>query len=91
MTKAIAREVATSGITANAVCPGPTDTAMLSAVVNSSNKPEKLLAALLRSVPMRRLGQPDDVAGIVAFFASDEASYITGQVVSASGGLTMNG
>lgn len=91
MTKAIAREVATSGITANAVCPGPTDTAMLSAVVNSSNKPEKLFAALLRSVPMRRLGQPDDVAGIVAFFASDEASYITGQVVSASGGLTMNG
>lgn len=91
MTKAIAREVATGGVTANVVCPGPTDTAMLSDVVNSSNKPEKLFAALLRAIPMRRLGQPDDVAGIVAFFASDEASYITGQVVSASGGLTMNG
>jgi 2-hydroxycyclohexanecarboxyl-CoA dehydrogenase len=91
MTKAIAREVATSGVTANVVCPGPIDTAMLSAVVNSSNKPEKLFAALLRAIPMRRLGKPDDVAGIVAFFASDEASYITGQVVSASGGLTMNG
>lgn len=91
MTKAIAREVATSGVTANVVCPGLTDTAMLSAVVNSSNNPEKLSAALLRAVPMRRLGQPDDIAGIVAFFASDEASYITGQVVSVSGGLTMSG
>lgn len=90
-TKAMAREVASSGVTANVVCPGPTDTAMLSDVVNSSNKPEKLFAALLRAIPMRRLGQPDDVAGIVAFFASDEASYITGQVVSASGGLTMSG
>lgn len=91
MTKAIAREVATSGITANVVCPGPTDTAMLSAVVDSSDNPEKLSAALLRAIPMRRLGQPDDIAGLVAFLASDEASYITGQVVSASGGLTMNG
>lgn len=91
MTKAIAREVATSGVTANVVCPGPTDTAMLSAVVDSSDKPEKLSAALLRAIPMRRLGRPDDISGLVAFLASDEASFITGQVVSASGGLTMNG
>ena len=64
---------------------------MLNEVVNSSPKPEKLSAALLRSIPMRRLGQPSDIAGIVAFLASDEASYITGQVISASGGLTMSG
>lgn len=91
MTKAIAREIATTGVTANVVCPGPTDTAMLSAVVNSSNKPDKFSAALLRAIPMRRLGRPEDIAGIVAFLASDEASFITGQVISASGGLTMNG
>ncbi len=91
MTKAVAREVATSGVTANVVCPGPTDTAMLSAVVNSSSKPDKLSDALLRAIPMRRLGKSDDVAGMVAFLASDEASFITGQVISVSGGLTMCG
>ncbi|MBZ0217479.1 MAG: SDR family oxidoreductase [Fimbriimonadaceae bacterium] len=91
LTKAIAREIADVGITANVVCPGPTDTNMLSEVVNNSAKPEKLSAALLRAIPMRRLGKPEDIAGIVAFLASDEASYITGQVISASGGLTMSG
>lgn len=91
MTKAIAREVATRGITANVVCPGPTDTAMLSAVVASSAKPDKFSDALMRAIPMRRLGKPEDIAGLVAFLASDEASYITGQVVSVSGGLTMCG
>lgn len=91
MTKAIAREVAARGITANVVCPGPVETGLLHAVAESSGKPEKLLGALIRAIPMRRLGKPEDIAGLVAFIASDEAAYVTGQVVSVSGGLTMHG
>lgn len=91
LTKALARELATKGITANVVCPGPVDTSLLSAVIDSSPNPGKLSEALLRAIPMRRLGQPDDVAGVVAFLASDEAAYLTGQVISVSGGLTMCG
>ena len=91
MTKALAREVAAQGITANVVCPGPVETDLLRKVAEDSGTPEKLLAALVRAIPMRRLGKPEDVAGLVAFLASDEAAYITGQVVSVSGGLTMHG
>lgn len=91
MTKALARELAGKGIPVNVVCPGPVDTQLLDAVIDSSGSPEKLRDALLRAIPMRRLGQPDEVAGIVAFLASDDAAYITGQVISVSGGLTMSG
>jgi len=84
-TKSIAREVARHGLTANVVCPGPTDTPLFRA------QPESLQEALVRAVPMRRLGTPDDVATAIAFFASDAAGYITGQVLSVSGGLTMAG
>jgi 2-hydroxycyclohexanecarboxyl-CoA dehydrogenase len=84
-TKSVAREVASHGITANTVCPGPTDTPLFRA------QPERLQQALERAVPLRRLGRPEDVAGAVAYFASDAADYVTGQVLSVSGGLTMAG
>jgi 2-hydroxycyclohexanecarboxyl-CoA dehydrogenase len=91
LSKTLAREHARHGITLNAVCPGPTETALLDDVVGTSRDPDKLREAFRRAIPMGRLGQPDDLAGIVAFLASDEAAYITGQVISVSGGLTMNG
>jgi len=89
-TKTLAREVARNGITVNTVCPGPTDTPALRKFAdNSGQDADKVIAGMVRSVPMRRLGQPSDVAAAVAFFASDEAGYITGQTLSVSGGLTM--
>src|SRR5579884_3176838 len=84
-TKSLARETARHGITANAVCPGPTDTPLFRA------QPERLQEALVRAVPMRRLGTPEDVAEAICFFASERSAYITGQVLSVSGGLTMAG
>jgi 2-hydroxycyclohexanecarboxyl-CoA dehydrogenase len=88
-TKTIAREVARSGVTANAVCPGPTRTPMLEAMAADEEGGAKLIASLERAVPMRRLGEPEDVASAVAFLASDRAAFITGQTLSVSGGLTM--
>lgn len=89
-TKTLAREVATKGVTANTVCPGPTDTPALRKFAdNSGEDADKVLAGMTRSVPMRRLALPSDVAAAVAFFASDATSYITGQTLSVSGGLTM--
>ncbi len=86
-TKTIAREAATKGVTANAVCPGPTRTPLLEGMAATGG--EKLVDALERAVPMRRLGEPEDVAAAVAFLASERAGYITGQTPSVSGGLTM--
>jgi 2-hydroxycyclohexanecarboxyl-CoA dehydrogenase len=86
-TKTIAREVARSGVTANVVCPGPTDTPLLTAMAGEDGG--RLVAALERAVPMRRLGRPEEVAAAVTFLASEQASYITGQTLSVSGGLTM--
>jgi 2-hydroxycyclohexanecarboxyl-CoA dehydrogenase len=88
-TKTIARETARSGVTANVVCPGPTDTPLLGAMAEASPDAERLLDALRRAVPMRRLGTPEEVATAVAFFAREEAGYVTGQTLSVSGGLTM--
>jgi 2-hydroxycyclohexanecarboxyl-CoA dehydrogenase len=84
--KTVAREVARHGITVNAICPGPTDTALLAEFAQGN---EKLIEALKKGIPMRRLGQPDDVAGAVTFMLSDDAGFITGQTLSVSGGLTM--
>ncbi len=84
--KALAREVARDGVTVNSVCPGPTDTALLDQVAAAS---QKLYDGLARAVPMRRIGQPADVAPAVAFLVSPGAGYITGQTLSVSGGLTM--
>lgn len=84
-TKALAREMARHAICVNCVCPGPTDTAML------QGAPKKLTDSLARVIPMGRLAQPEDIMYAVRFFASDETSYITGQTLSVSGGLTMAG
>lgn len=81
--KGLAREVARHGINVNCVCPGPTETPMLMAV------PERHREAFLRAIPMRRFGKPSDVADAIVFLASDRSDYITGQVLSVSGGLTM--
>jgi 2-hydroxycyclohexanecarboxyl-CoA dehydrogenase len=88
-TKTVARETARLGVTANIVCPGPTDTEMLRDVAQAHPDADKVLERLARAVPMKRLGQPEDVAAAVRFFASEGAGYITGQTLSVSGGLTM--
>jgi 2-hydroxycyclohexanecarboxyl-CoA dehydrogenase len=88
-TKSLAREVATSGVTANVVCPGPTETPLLAGMVGDDERGTKVMAAMTRAVPMKRLGQPDDVASAVAFFAGEQAAFVTGQTLSVSGGLTM--
>lgn len=84
--KALAREVARHGITVNCVCPGPTDTALLGQVAEYS---QKMYDATVRAIPLRRVARPDEIAGVVAFLASDDAAYMTGQTLSVSGGLTM--
>ncbi len=89
--KTLAREVARRGITVNVVCPGPTDTPILRGFLGEGEAGKKVYDALVRAIPMKRVGQPDDIPGIVAFLASDEAAFITGQVISVSGGLTMAG
>jgi 2-hydroxycyclohexanecarboxyl-CoA dehydrogenase len=89
--KTIAREHARHGITVNVVCPGPTATALFEDYKEGAGNPEKLMEAFTRSIPLGRIGQPDDLPGAILFFASDDAAYVTGQVLSVSGGLTMNG
>jgi len=84
-TKSLARETARYQISVNCVCPGPTDTPLMAAV------PDKVKDALTKAIPFRRLGKPEEVADAVVFFAGDGASYVTGQVLSVSGGLTMVG
>ncbi len=89
--KTIAREHARHGITVNVVCPGPTDTALFAGYKEGAGNPEKLDEAFRRAVPMGRIGTPEDLPGAILFFASDDAAYVTGQVLSVSGGLTMAG
>jgi 2-hydroxycyclohexanecarboxyl-CoA dehydrogenase len=88
--KALAREVARKGITVNVVCPGPADTQLLADVM-VGERGQKVLAGMQRAIPLGRIAQPEDVAGAVAYLVSDEAAYVTGQVLSVSGGLTMAG
>jgi 2-hydroxycyclohexanecarboxyl-CoA dehydrogenase len=85
-TKTLARELARSGITLNVVCPGPTDTPLFDGFRAAS---PSIGDALARAIPLRRIGAPDDYAGMIAFLLSDEAAYMTGQTISVSGGLTM--
>jgi 2-hydroxycyclohexanecarboxyl-CoA dehydrogenase len=85
------RATARDGITFNVVCPGPTDTQLLGDVLNTSSNPEKLQEAFRRSIPLGRIGTPGDLPGAICFFASEDAAFITGQVLSVSGGLTMAG
>jgi len=86
--KTLARELARHGINVNVVCPGPTQTALLKEAMAGR---EGVLDAMAKGIPFRRLGQPEDLAGAVAFFASSDSDYATGQVISISGGLTMAG
>jgi 2-hydroxycyclohexanecarboxyl-CoA dehydrogenase len=86
LAKTLAREAARGGVTSNVICPGPTDTPMVRAVADQH--PE-LLDKLVRQIPLRRIGRPEDVAGIVAFLCTERAGYITGQTLSVSGGITM--
>jgi len=82
-TKSLAREMARFKINVNCVCPGPTDTPLFAA------QPERMREALTRAIPFRRLAQPEEIANAILFFAGDGSDYITGQVLSVSGGLTM--
>jgi 2-hydroxycyclohexanecarboxyl-CoA dehydrogenase len=84
-TKSLAREGARHKITVNCVCPGPTDTPLFHA------NPEKMKDALLRAIPFRRLAKPEDIAGAILYFAGPTSDYVTGQILSVSGGLTMAG
>jgi 2-hydroxycyclohexanecarboxyl-CoA dehydrogenase len=84
-TKSLAREVAARGINVNCVCPGPTDTPLFRSL------PEKMQAALARAIPFRRLARPEEVADAILFFTSSGSDFVTGQVLSVSGGLTMAG
>ncbi|MEW1819262.1 SDR family oxidoreductase [Arthrobacter sp. NPDC080031] len=84
-TKSLAREMARYGINVNCVCPGPTETPLFETL------PEKIRLGLVKAIPFRRLGTPEEVADAVQFFASDSADFVTGQVLSVSGGLTMAG
>jgi len=84
--KTLAREVARYQINVNVVCPGPTNTQLLQDVAPDN---PKLIEALKRAVPFGRIGEPDEIAAAVAFLASDDAAFITGQTLSVSGGLTM--
>lgn len=89
-TKTLAREVARKGLTVNVLCPGPTDTPLFDAVKASSSDAQKISDAMARAVPMKRIGQPEDYPGTIAFLLSDDAAFITGQTISVSGGLTMS-
>lgn len=88
-TKTIAREVARSGITANTVCPGPTATPLLDEIVAAGTDGDKVIGAMARAVPMKRIGEPVEVASAVLYFCSEEAGFTSGQTLSVSGGLTM--
>jgi 2-hydroxycyclohexanecarboxyl-CoA dehydrogenase len=88
--KSVAREVARYGITVNVVCPGPTDTPLIRAMADELGSGERFVDALTKAIPMRRLATPEDVAPAIAFLASDDAAFITGQTLSVSGGLTMS-
>ena len=89
-TKTIAREVARSGVTANVVCPGPTETPLLSEIAGEGENADRTIAAMARATAMKRLGRPDEIAPAVVYFASEEAGFTTGQTLSVSGGLTMS-
>ena len=84
-TKSLAREVVRKNVRVNCVCPGPTDTPLF------ATQTEKMRDALVNAIPMKRLGRPAEVADATLFFASDRSSFVTGQVLSVSGGLTMAG
>ena len=88
-TKSLARELARSNILLNTVCPGPTNTPMMASVLGTGDDAVKWKDAMVRGIPLKRMGEPEDYAGIVAFLATEDASFITGQTISVSGGMNM--
>lgn len=88
--KSMARELARNNVLVNAVCPGPTDTPAMAAVAGTGPEAEKWKQSMARGIPLRRMAQPEDYPGMIAFLGSDDAGYITGQAISISGGLTMS-
>jgi len=89
--KAFAREVSRNNVLLNCVCPGPTNTPAMDSFVGTGEAGQKIRDAMVRSVPLGRIGEAEDYPGLVAFLASDDASFMTGQTISVSGGLTMHG
>jgi 2-hydroxycyclohexanecarboxyl-CoA dehydrogenase len=87
--KTIARENARYGITANSIAPGPIDTPLLRSALEFGELGEKVIETMKSATQMRRLGEPEEVAAAVAFLASDDASYVTGETIGVSGGLGM--
>ncbi|OGL14988.1 MAG: 2-hydroxycyclohexanecarboxyl-CoA dehydrogenase [Candidatus Rokubacteria bacterium RIFCSPLOWO2_12_FULL_71_19] len=87
--KTLAREMARYQVTVNVVCPGLTETPLLQGIREQSEKPARVIEAVPRAIPLGRVGQPEDIAGAVAFLASPAAGFVTGQTLSVSGGLTM--
>ena len=88
-TKSVARELASKGVLLNAVCPGPTNTPMMASVLGEGDQAVKWKDAMVRGIPLKRMGEPEDYAGIVAFLASDDAGFMTGQTISVAGGMNM--
>jgi 2-hydroxycyclohexanecarboxyl-CoA dehydrogenase len=89
--KALARELARNKVLINTICPGPTDTPAMASFIGSGEQGQKIRDAMVRGVPLGRIGESGDYAGIVAFLCSDDAAFMTGQTISVSGGLTMHG
>jgi 2-hydroxycyclohexanecarboxyl-CoA dehydrogenase len=90
-TKTLARELARNDINCNVVAPGPADTPLTREMREETDLAETILGAMADQIPLGRMTEPDDVASAVAYFASDDTSFVTGQVLSVSGGLTMSG
>lgn len=88
-TKSVARELARNNVLLNAVCPGPTNTPMMDKVLGTGDQALKWKDAMVRGIPLKRMGEPEDYAGIVAFLGSADAGFITGQAISVSGGMNM--
>ena len=88
-TKSLARELARNNVLLNCVCPGPTNTPMMQSVLGTGEQAEKWKDAMVRGIPLKRIGEPEDYAGLVAFLGTSDANYITGQAISVSGGMNM--
>jgi 2-hydroxycyclohexanecarboxyl-CoA dehydrogenase len=88
-TKSVARELARNNVLLNCVCPGPTNTPMMQSVLGTGEQAEKWKDAMVRGIPLKRMGEPEDYAGIVAFLGTADAAFITGQAISVSGGMNM--